>query len=244
MTTAETDRATRPAEGAPSPLALLFAPDRAQERQARAGRAWGYLLFAWAGSLLLAAARATRVDAVSATLRKLEMSGQLQGMSDRQIADEAKNAERVFQVSTIAKSVLGVPLSLGLACLALLILAWFFRGKVKGSAVAPVAAATMLPAALGDLLDAAVAFRHATLPPEAAPLAPRTLTAALAVAGRPLLGPLARLGEALDFFSLWAALLMAFGLAAAADVPRRTALTGTVIAWVCWQLLTRVAMGG
>lgn len=244
MSTAETDRGTRPGEAAPSPLALLFAPDRAMHAQARAGRARGYLLFAWAASLALAAARAARVDAVSATLRKLEMSGQLQGMSDRQIADETKSAERVFQVSTIAKSTLGVPLSLGLGCLAILLLAWFFRGKVKGSAVAPVAAATMLPGALADLLDTASALRHAMLPPDAAPLSPRSLGAALALAGRPLFGPAAKLAEALDFFSLWAVLMMGFGLAAAAEVPRRTAVVGTLIAWVCYQLLTRVAMGG
>jgi hypothetical protein len=223
---------------------LLLAPDRAMSVQARAGRARGYLLFAWAASLLLSAARSARVDAVSATLRKLEMSGQLQGMSDRQIAEETKSAERVFQVSTIAKSALGVPLTLGLACLALLALAWFFRGKVKGSAVAPVAAATMLPGAIADLLDAVAAFRHATLPAEMVPLSPRTLGAALALAGRPLVGSLAKFGEALDFFSLWAALMMGFALAAAAEVPRRTAVAGTVIAWVCYQLLTRVAMGG
>lgn len=228
----------------PSPPALLFAPDRAMERQAKVGRARGILLFAWLCALLLGAAVAARVDAKSSTLKKLETSGQLQGMSDRQIADEARNAERVFEVASVAKGVVGVPLSLGLSCVAVLGLCWFFRGRVKGSAVVPVAAATLLPGALANLLDAASALQHATLPPEGAPLSPRSVSAILPLLGRPLMDPWIKLGNAADFFSLWAAVMMGFGVAAAGQVPRRTALAGTLIAWVCYRLLTQVAMGG
>jgi hypothetical protein len=131
-----------------------------------------------------------------------------------------------------------------MACLAALILVWFFRGRVKGSAVVPVAAATMLPGALADLLDAAVAFRHAALPPDGVPLAPRTLGAVLPLLGRSLMEPWSKLAGALDFFSLWAAVMMAYGVVAVGQVPRRTALVGTVVAWVCYQLLTHVAARG
>jgi len=228
----------------PSPLALLVSPDRAMDRQARSGRARWFLLFAWLCSLLLGAALALRVDAGSSTLRKLETSGQLQTMSDRQLADETRNAERLFEVVSVARGAVGVPVQLGLACLALLGLAWFFRGRVRGSAVVPVAAATLLPGAIADLLDAVSAFRHAVLPPEGMPLAPRSLSALLPLLGRPLVDPWIKLGNALDFFSLWAAVMMAYGVVAAGQVPRRTALIGTLIAWVCWRLLTQVATGG
>lgn len=228
----------------PSPIVLLFAPDRGMERQARIGRARFHLLFAWLCSILLGAALALRVDATSSTLRKLEMSGQLQNMSERQLADEIHNAERVYQVIRVAQAVVSVPLALGLACLALLILAWFFRGRVKGSAVVPVAAATLLPGALANLLDAVSAYRHAAMPPEGVPLAPRSLSAVLTLFGRPLLEPWGRFGDALDFFSLWAALMMGYGVAAVAQVPRRTAVIGTLLAWACYQLLTHVATGG
>jgi hypothetical protein len=231
-------------EGGPSPITLLFAPDKGMERQARIGRVRWYLLFAWLCSTLLGVALALRVDAKSSTLRKLEMSGQLQTMSERQIADEIHNAERIFQVGTIAKGVVGVPLQLGLACLALLILAWFFRGRVKGSAVAPVAVTTLLPGAIANLLDAATAFRHVSLPPGGAPLAPRSLSAVLMVLGRPLMEPWMKLGNALDFFSLWAALMMGYGVVAVAQVPKKYAIPGTLIAWVCYQLLIHVATGG
>jgi hypothetical protein len=231
-------------EAGPSPLALLFAPDRGMERQARVGRAIRFFLFAWLCALLLGAALAYRMDAKSSTLRKLEMSGQLQTMSDRQVADETHNAERVAVVVSVAKGVVGVPLQLGSACVALLALAWFLRGRVKGSAVVPVAATTLLPEAIADLLDAATAFRHASLPPEGVPLAPRSLSAVLALLGHPLMDPWLKLGAALDFFSLWAAVMMGFGVAAVGQIPRRNALTGTLIAWVCYQLLTHVAAKG
>lgn len=228
----------------PSPLALLFAPDRAMDRQARVGRARWYLVFAMVCSLLLSAALVLRVDAQSSTLRRLEMTGQLKGMSDRQLADETHNAERVFAVTTIAKGALGPPVALGSACLALLALSWFFRGRIKGSAVAPVAAATLVPGAVADLLDAGVAFMHAAMPPEGVPLAPRTLSALLPLVGQPLMGPWAKLGGAVDIFSLWAAVMMGYGLAAGGQVPKRTAVVGTMVAWVCWRLLTQVAAAG
>jgi hypothetical protein len=36
--------------------------------------------------------------------------------------------------------------------------------------------------------------------------------------------------------------MMAFGVAAVGQVPRRSAVTGTLVAWVCYQLLTHVAV--
>ena len=235
--------ATSAGEAAPSPFALLFAPDRGMEPHARMGRAIRIFVFAWLCSILLGAALAYRVDARGSTLRKLEESGQLQTMSDRQIADETRSAERLFQVSKIAKGVVGAPVQLGLACVALLFLCWFFRGRVRGSAVAPVAAATLLPGALADLVDAVSAFRHVAMPPEGVPLLPRSLSTILGAAGHPLIGPQLKLGNALDFVSLWAAVMMGFGVAAVGRVPKARALIGTLVAWTCYRLLTHVAGG-
>jgi hypothetical protein len=53
-----------------------------------------------------------------------------------------------------------------------------------------------------------------------------------------------KLLSAFDVFSFWSALLIGFGLAAAAQLPRRRALTGTLAAWLCVRLVTHVAMGG
>jgi hypothetical protein len=235
---------TSPGGGVFSPFVLLFAPDRGMEHQARVGRARWFFLFAWLCSILLGAALAYRVDARSSTLRKLEMSGQLQTMSDRQIADETRNAERVSQVLSVAKGVTAAPVQLGLTCLSVLLLCWFFRGRIKGRAVVPVAAASLLPGAIASLIDAAAAFRHTAIPPGGTALGPRTLTAVMGLAGRPLFPPWIKFGNALDFFSLWAAVMLAFGVAAAGQVPKRTAVVGTLTAWVCYRLLTNVAAGG
>jgi hypothetical protein len=214
------------------------------DRQARVGRTFGLLLFAWLCSLLLASALCLRVEGGNSTLRKLEKSGELKDLSDRQVSDETRKAERVFQVVTIAKGTLERPVQLGLECVAIVGLCWFLRGRLKGSAVAPVAAATLLPGSFADLLDAASAFRHATISPEGVPLSPRTLSALLRLAGHPIAEPWAKLGDALDFYSLWAACMLAFGLAAAGQLPRGRALFGTLVAWVCYRLLTQVAVGG
>ncbi len=231
-------------EAGPSPFTLLFAPDRGMDRQARVGRAGRLFLFAWLCALLLGAALAYRVDARSTTLRKLEMSGQLQTMSDRQIADETHSAERVAEVLSVAKGVVGVPLQLGSSCVALLALVWFLRGRIKGSAVVPVAAATLLPGAIADLLDALTAFRHEALPPDGVPLTPRSLSAILPLFGHTLDGPWMKLGNALDFFSLWAAVMLAFGVAAVGQISKKNALFGTLAAWVCYQLLAHIATKG
>ncbi|MCK6591376.1 MAG: hypothetical protein L6Q76_27805, partial [Polyangiaceae bacterium] len=87
-------------------------------------------------------------------------------------------------------------------------------------------------------------FRHAAIPPEGVPLMPRSLSAALTLVGRPLTEPWIKLGNALDFISLWAAIILGFGIVAAAQVPKRTAIIGTLIAWICYQLLAHVATGG
>jgi hypothetical protein len=222
----------------------LFAPDRGMERQALVGRALWFFLFAWVCSILLGAALAYRVDARSSTLAKLDMSGQLKTMSDRQVADETHNAERIHQVASIAKGAVGAPVQLGLTCVAVLALCWFFRGRLKGRAVVPVAAATLSPGAIANLVDAITAFRHTALPPEGVPLAPRSLGAILLLAGRPLMGPALKFANALDFYSLWAAVMLGYGVAAAGQIPRRNALIGTLVAWVCYRLLTNVATGG
>jgi hypothetical protein len=110
--------------------------------------------------------------------------------------------------------------------------------------VLPVAAATLLPGAIADLLDAISAFRHAAVSPEGVPLSPRSLGALLPVLGHPLTEPWLKLGNALDFFSLWAAIMLAYGVGAVGQISKRNALIGTLGGWVCYRLLTHVATGG
>lgn len=229
---------------APPALVALVAPDAGMERQARIGGALLPFLLAFVCAVLAAFAHAARVDGRSAALRKLEQGGQLQTMSEKQIEDETRSAERLFQVGRVASGTLQAPLQLGGLCLAVLGLVWFLRGKVKGRAVVPVAAAALLPNAIADLLDTGAALVHRSIPIGSASLAPRTLSAALASAGHALEPGWVKLGNALDLFSLWGAILLAYGVAAAGEVPARRALWTTLCAWICWRLLAAVAVGG
>ena len=227
----------------PAAIALV-APDTGMDLQARVGRARFAFLVAFVCALLAAFAQAYRVDSREATLQSLEKSGQLENMSDKAVEDETIKSNRLYQVGRVAIGALETPFFLGLGSLGVLGLVWFARGKSKGRAVVPVAAAVLLPGAVANLFDAISAWRHAVLPAQGAVLAPRTLSAIFAVFGHPLVGAALKLGNALDFFSLWAAILMGYGVAAAGDVPIRRAMITTLIGWVCWRLITTVPVGG
>jgi hypothetical protein len=134
------------------------------------------------------------------------------------------------------------PLLLG--ALAIVVLVWFLRGRVKGRGVFPVAAAVLLPGAVANLLDGITALRHESLPARSAVLAPRNVAAVVAAFGHPLSGAALKLGNVVDFFSLWAAVLMAFGVVAVGEVPTRRALIGTLCAWLCYRLVVAVALSG
>jgi len=236
--------APRPARAVPPAIVALIAPDSGMERQAKVGKAGLAFLIAFACALFAAFAHSARVDARSSTLQRLEQAGQLSSMSERAIEDETRNAERLFQVMRVASGALEAPLFLLLGGLSVVVLVWFLRGRVKGRAVFPVAAAVLLPGAIANLLDGFTALRQSSLPAGPAILAPRDLAGVIASLGHPLSGAALKLASAFDFFSLWAAVMMAFGVAAAGDVPTRRALVGTLCAWVCLRLVLKTAMGG
>jgi Yip1 domain len=229
----------------PSPLVALVAPDVGMERVARRERVLVPFLFAILCSLLAAAASSYRIDARDATLAVLEQSGQLKTMSDRQIEDQTKDAERTYIVKTVAIGAVWPVVELGLLCAGLLALSWFVRGRAKGKAVAAVAAVSMLPGAIENLVQAGAALQRRSIPPQGPPLVPADLASLWAqVSGHPLAGPAARLLGAFDVFSLWGALLAGYGLATAANLPLRRTMTATLVAWVCVHVLLAAATGG
>jgi len=230
---------------APAAATALFYPELGMERVARVGRVRGPLLVALACALLSAGAGILRVDAKDVTLRAMDKAGELQTSSDRQVEDATKSAERVYLVKRVASALVEPPLQLGLFCVGLFGLAWFLRGRIEGRAVPPVAAVSLLPLAVANALDAVATFQHEAIAPDGPPSLPRTLADFwTAVVGHPAAEPVTKLLSAFDVFSFWSALLLGFGLAAAAQMPRRRALIGTIVAWLWVRLVTHVAMGG
>ena len=225
-------------------LVALIAPDLGMERVARLGRARWPLLFAMLCSLAMGGAEALRVDARDATLKEVETSGQLKNMSDKQLEDQTKGAERAFIVKRVAASAFKAPAILLGSLIGLYVLSWFLRGRANGQSMMAVASAALLPHAFADLLGAGSALLHAQLAPDHPPLVPRNLADVIAAVGLEAGPAVAKLAGAVDFFSLWAAVLLAFGLAPAAQLPRSKALIATFTAWVLWRLLTQVALAG
>jgi hypothetical protein len=229
----------------PAAAIALVAPEIGMERVARTGRVRGPLLIAMMCALLSAGAGILRIDAQDATLRAMDKAGELQTSSDRQVEDSTKSAERIYAVKRVAAALFEPPLQLGLLCVAIFGLAWFFRGRTEGRTVPAVAAAALLPLAVANFLDAIATYQHQAITPDGPPSLPQTLADFwTAIAAHPAPLPVMKLLSAFDVFSFWSALLVGFGLAAAAQLPRRRALTGTLAAWLCLRLLTHVAMGG
>ena len=227
-----------------APLALLF-PDVGMARAVRVGRVRGPLLFAMLCSLLLGAALAARVDARDATLQGLDKEQKLATMSDRQIDDAQRTAERGFMVKTLAFGLVQSPGGLLASAMGLFALSWFLRGRSQAPAVFTVASYSLLPTALGNLVEAGAAMLRTSISPQDGPLAPRTLAALYGAIVKPLAeGPAAKVLGAIDVFDLWSAVMLGFGLASAAQLPVRRAVTGTLIAWLCYRLLRFVALGG
>jgi hypothetical protein len=227
----------------PPALVALVAPEAGMERQAKSGGVRVAFLIAFVASALLAFLQSSRLDLRSDTLAKLDADQKLTTMSDKQVDDEVQSAVRLKQVTTVAGGVLAPPLQLLLIALAVVVLAWFFKGKLKGAAVFPIAAASMLPNAIGNLLDAGAVLSHEAIT-STTTLAPRTLSLALAALGHPLTDTALKLGNALDFFSLWGAILLGYGISNFEGMTKRRALIGTVVAWVCFRLLMQVAAAG
>jgi Yip1 domain len=242
---AEAQMVTTPAKPpGPALLAPLFFTDAAMELVAKQGRVLWPMLIAILCALALGGAEAYRVDAREATLREAEMSGQLKNMSDKQLEDNTKAAERKFIFFRVGWTAVKAPLTWLGSVVGLFALSWFLRGRNLKGAIPAVAAAALLPHALGDLIGAGAALLTQQLSPEHGPLVPRTLGAVLEAAGLSLGMAAGKLLSVVDFFSLWAALLLAFGLGPAANLPRRKAVVATLVAWLLWRLVTQVAFGG
>lgn len=171
-------------------------------------------------------ALALRLDASRLVIPKLQQTGELAKASEREISEQIEQTERVAIVVGVAKGVFLVPLEILFLGLALKIAAWLIGRKALFMRAFTVAAITMLPLAVYHLVLAASALSQGSLSPKmAAELVPTSLAAlvqASPVAARAL--------GAVDFFNLWAALLMGLGFSSATQLtPWKGLLLGLVL---------------
>jgi hypothetical protein len=167
------------------------------------------------------AAFAVRWNAAPSIIKELEMSGQLKGMPEADLADKIQQAERLKLVTGIAGGVVMPALTvLGIAVV-LALLAWLLGKKGSFSSFFTAAAVGLLPIALSRFLYGLVALVQSSVSEErAATLLPSSL-AAIFHAHSP---KVMRLLTSIDFFSLWAALLVGVGFAAVVGMRRRQGL--------------------
>ena len=167
------------------------------------------------------AAFAVRWNAGPSIIRGLEMSGQLKGMPEADLADQIQQAERLKLVTGIAGGlVMPALMVLGIAVV-LSILAWLLGKKGSFKSFFTAAAVGTLPLALARFLYGLVALVQSSLSEDrAATLLPSTLASVIHAPSPKLM----RLLSSVDFFHIWTALLIGVGFAAVVGMRRRQGL--------------------
>jgi hypothetical protein len=198
---------TNPAEGVPAAI---------EARRAL----WPVVLLSLA-TAFAGASFAVRWNAAPSIIQGLEMSGQLKGMPEADLADQIQQAQRLKLVTSIAGGlVLPVLMVLGIAVV-LAVLAWLLGKKGAFNAFFTAAAVGMLPLALARFLYGLVALMQSSLREDrAATLLPSSLSLLF----HPQSPKVMRILSSVDFFTLWAALLIGVGFAAVVGMRRRQGL--------------------
>jgi hypothetical protein len=198
---------TNPAEGVPAAI---------EARRAL----WPVVLLSLS-TAFAGASFAVRWNAAPSIIKGLEMSGQLKGMPEADLVDQIQQAERLKLVTSIAGGlILPALMVLGIA-VALAVLAWLLGKKGTFNAFFTAAAVGLLPLALARFLYGLVALVQTSLSEDrAATLLPSSLAFVVHAQSPKLM----RLFSSLDFFQLWAALLVGVGFAAVVGMRRRQGL--------------------
>jgi hypothetical protein len=232
-------------------IAALVMPDRWVPRQVSAQRYGAAFAVVIVCGLVQAGAVGWRLDvapdvlaraAAAAAPRPGDDPGQApQAKSDREVQEEIAKTLAVKRVTGALSAGLLTPLKIVLlAIVAYLILMW-----VKGAPTFPrtltAASHAALPGAAKALVGAAAAVgQTAITPAQAAELVPNPLAPALASVS-PVL---ARLGDGVDPFTLWAVVILGFGAASAAEMPRWKAFVVVVVCFLLYLAISNLIMGG
>lgn len=196
---------------APLPVLKALVDPVSGVPQAVEARRWVLPLLAVCAAVSFSGiAFALRLDAAPTVLKKMEESGDLAKASEREIGEQVEQAQRIALVAGAAKGVLLMPLELLFIAVALKVTAWLFGRKLLFAHAFTVATVAFLPVAIFHVVFGVVALKQSVLVvSQAATLLPSSL-AAWAPQGAPNLG---RVLGAIDFFNVWAAVLLGLGFA-------------------------------
>ena len=199
------------------------------------------LLALMAATSFASAAFALRWDPAPDILQKLEMAGQLKGMPEAELTEQITTAGRLKLVTGIASGVFVTPLVvLGIA-LVLGLVAWLLGRKAPFPALFSASAVGMLPIALQRALWGIVALWQLGITEERARhLLPSSVGAWVHAGGPKLAGLL----DALDLFSLAAAVLIGLGFAAATGMRRRSGVWVGLVLFLAYVGVFGVGLPG
>jgi hypothetical protein len=234
------------------PFLAAVTPDVGVRRDVGAGR-YGWALLAVVICAGLAAfAIGTRLD-VGAEVRMEDAGGPSASTAQAgpgaddggELKTDTEIAEDIAQRTALARVQLGIgaalvtPLHVVALALALLLLGRFIGGTPTMARALAAAALAGIPGAVRSLVTVVVALRL----PRVAPRDVDTLVGLPAVVGdgHPILQ---RLLSGVDVFTWWSVVLLAFGLAAAADIKRSKAAIAIAVGFALYLVVTRLIMGG
>ncbi len=188
-------------------------------------RRWAWpLVFLVVGATLSGLAVSSRWDASTPTIRELEAQGELQKLTEQELGEKVTTAQRIRIVSSIAKGIFWVPLSVLLLGLVLELVGWLFGRPAPFSRYFSAAAISTMPIALFHILFAICAFRQFSISDAQIPFILPSHLAALF----PKVSPAAfRALSSVDLFGLWTAVLLGLGFSAASGMRKgRSLLVG------------------
>ena len=173
------------------------------------------------GSTLSGLAVSSRWDASTPTILELEAQGELQKLTEQELGEKVTTAQRIRIVSSVAKGIFLVPLSVLFLGLALELVGWLFGRPAPFSRYFSAAAISMMPMALFHILFAICAFRQFSITDAQIPFILPSHLAALF----PKASPAAfRALSSVDLFGLWSAVLLGLGFSAASGMRKGRAL--------------------
>ncbi|MGC4001492.1 MAG: YIP1 family protein [Anaeromyxobacter sp.] len=212
-------------------LRTLTSPERTLTTVVARRRAFAALLVSTVAAVLFAAFVLPHVDFGMG-------SGGGPDMTAFEREEAAITAHKLGLIFGWARALVGPTLRAGLVALGL-----FLGFRAAGAsptlrASFAVSAHALVPVWLGGLLYLPLALLHGPLPLEELPgLVPASLAALAPGAPHELEGALL----AVDVFNLWALGLMALGMARAAGTSRTRAVVTTLVLFLCYVALFRVA---
>lgn len=218
----------------------LLHPSTMLPRVAEQRQYWVPLLLATAAALVFSIVAVPRIDFERAAADALDRTEGAAQMTPHDREVKIEQARKVAALASYTGAAFGTGLSALIAAFGVF-LAFRVVGQKPGFAPTfTVLCWALLPGAIESILSVPALLVRGTIPVEQLPaLFPANLGTFLPAGAE---GPLASFLGAVDLFSLWSVWLVAMGMAGVAQVSRRRAVVTTVVLWLAYVAVFRVAL--